>query len=382
MSSEPNAVLVEGDNWREVSLALIEGLGDVQGANLGFLYLTETLTEDAASILMLLRAKTGVDHWVGSSALGVCAVQQLNGKPIGREVFSKGAAAAMTISIDASKIALFPALGPDEVHGLRAMIGPWLKENMPMLGLVHADPDTDSLQDVISDLSHATETFLVGGVSSGVANSVQISDSVTGPGLSGALFASSAPVVTALTQGCSRIGDMHTITRCADNAITEIDGRPAYEVFDETVSALSEKTDLFRPYSGIHIGLPITGSDTGDYLVRNLMGIDPDSGLLIVAEYVHEGQSLIFVRRTPETVLLDMRRMLADLNRRLDGRKPQGAVYVSCLGRGPNTFGQEDVELGMIADTLQGVPVVGFFADGEICHNRLYSYTGVLTVFL
>ena len=68
--------------------------------------------------------------------------------------------------------------------------------------------------------------------------------------------------------------------------------------------------------------------------------------------------------------------------KRRAGDNPRGGVYFSCLGRGPNTFGEQSAELMRIRAALGDVPLVGFFCNGEISHDRLYAYTGVLSLFL
>ncbi|MET0919269.1 MAG: FIST C-terminal domain-containing protein, partial [Burkholderiales bacterium] len=77
----------------------------------------------------------------------------------------------------------------------------------------------------------------------------------------------------------------------------------------------------------------------------------------------------------------DMVRMLESMKEGLFTR-PRGAVYYSCLGRGQNLFGPNSEELTLIQQSLGDLPLVGFFCNGEISHNRLYGYTGVLTLFL
>ena len=72
--------------------------------------------------------------------------------------------------------------------------------------------------------------------------------------------------------------------------------------------------------------------------------------------------------------------MLAELSDAIDGA-PQAGVYYSCLARGPNLFGPNSEEVKMISETFADLPLVGFFANGEISHHRLYAYTGVLTLF-
>jgi small ligand-binding sensory domain FIST len=128
-------------------------------------------------------------------------------------------------------------------------------------------------------------------------------------------------------------------------------------------------------------GLPIAGSDTQDYLVRDLIAIDPRAGWISIAERVTTGQPVMFTRRDPETAAADMRRMLDSLKKRVKAT-PKGAVYVSCIARGPGLFGAANAELSMIRDTFGDIPLTGFFASGEVSHNRLYGYTGVLTLFL
>ena len=113
----------------------------------------------------------------------------------------------------------------------------------------------------------------------------------------------------------------------------------------------------------------------------NLVAIDPRAGWISIAERVTTGQPVVFTRRDPETAAADMRRMLDSLKKRVKAT-PKGAVYVSCIARGPSLFGTADAELAMIRETFGDIPLTGFFASGEVSHNRLYGYTGVLTLFL
>jgi small ligand-binding sensory domain FIST len=62
-------------------------------------------------------------------------------------------------------------------------------------------------------------------------------------------------------------------------------------------------------------------------------------------------------------------------------RRMAGAIYVSCAGRGGPHFGGPSAEMHIVRRALGDVPLVGFFAGGEIAHQALHGYTGVLTVF-
>jgi len=111
------------------------------------------------------------------------------------------------------------------------------------------------------------------------------------------------------------------------------------------------------------------------------VGIDPANRLLAIGEMVRPGASVMFCKRDPGTANEDMERMLESMRKGLYTR-PRGGVYYSCLGRGASLFGPDSGELKLLREGLGEFPLVGFFCNGEISHNRLYGYTGVLTLFL
>ncbi len=89
----------------------------------------------------------------------------------------------------------------------------------------------------------------------------------------------------------------------------------------------------------------------------------------------------MFFRCDGQTARDDLARMLGDFERRAT-TPTKGAVYFTCPGRGPHMFGAQSAEFAAIQDELGEVPLVGFFCNGEISHNRVYGYTGVLSLFL
>ncbi len=139
--------------------------------------------------------------------------------------------------------------------------------------------------------------------------------------------------------------------------------------------------DLPRIGGYIHVALPVPGSDRADYMVRNLLVLDAERGLVAMAVSLEEGARVMFCRRDTQSAYDDLVRMLDDVGARATA-PPRGAVYYSCVARGPGMFGDDSAELKTIADKLGNVPLVGFFCNGEISHDRLYGYTGVLTLFL
>jgi small ligand-binding sensory domain FIST len=162
--------------------------------------------------------------------------------------------------------------------------------------------------------------------------------------------------------------------------LLELDGRPALDVFYDDIGELLSR-DPRRLAASVYAGLPVRGSDTGDYLVRNLAGIDEEHRMLAIAEWLEEGDTLMFCRRDAQAASEDMTRMLTEIKRGLEG-PPKGGIYYTCLARGPNLLGTDSEELKLIERELGSFPLVGFFGNGEISHDRLYGYTGVLTLFV
>ncbi len=361
-------------DWREAVDVCLADLGNTYGANLGLLYVTAPLEDAAADILARLRGETGIADWVGTVGLGVCAGD--------RELFDRPAIAVMTARLPEGGYHLVPTLAGEAANRrLPRDTDAWAARAHPVLGLVHGDPRNPDINEAVAGLAAESGAFLVGGLSSGSAAFPQFCGGVTDGGVSGVLFGADVPVMTGLSQGCSPIGPARTVTAARRGIIAEIDGRPALEVFKEDIGELLAR-DLRRVAGYIFVALPVAGSDTGDYLVRNIVAIDPASGMMAIGEEVEPGRPILFARRDRAAAVADLDRMLAGLTRRLDGRRPRGAMYVSCLARGPNLFGSESEELRQVQAALGEVPLVGFFANGEICHDRLYGYTGVLTVFL
>ena len=112
---------------------------------------------------------------------------------------------------------------------------------------------------------------------------------------------------------------------------------------------------------------------------RNLVGIDPRHKLIAIGDLVEPGDEIIFCKRDAASADGDLRRMLGEL--RDCGPAPRGALYFSCLGRGEHMFGRRGAEMELVREVLGDVPLVGFFCSGEISHDRLYGYTGVMTIF-
>jgi small ligand-binding sensory domain FIST len=366
-----------GDDWAGAVKACLNALGGPpEGANLGFLYATDALADDMSSILTFLREKTRIEHWVGSVGFGVAGC--------GTEYHDRPAIAVLVAALPEQDFRVFrPVTAGTEEGGLNAFRsdhGPWLAGREATFGVAHGDPRNADIARILDDVAAEASAFLVGGLTGSRREFPQVAGAVAEGGLSGVLFAPDLPVAVGLTQGCTPISAPRAITAAESNVIMEIDGRPALEVFKEDIGELLAR-DLRRVGGYIFAAFPIAGSDTGDYLVRNLTGLDPQNGWIAVADLVEPGQRLMFCRRDHDSALQDLKRMLRELKGRA-GPAPKAGIYVSCVARGQNLFGPNSEELALIEQEIGEIPLAGFFANGEISNNRLYGYTGVLALFL
>ena len=362
------------ERWQDAVDQCAEQIGSQPWpGNLGFIYTTDSHVDALAEIVPRLKDKTGIPHWVGTTGIGILRT--------GREDYDQPAITVMACGFPEPSFRVFPAV-QDDLEAFDHQHREWFGDNVQNFAVVHAAPESPDLQQLIPDLSERLNGgYLVGGLTSSHSRNVQVADTVTSGGVSGVLFSEKVPVCTGLTQGCSPIGPKRTITEVSRNIVVRIDERPALEVFKEDIGE-TLAADLARTAGYIFAALPVVGSDIGDYLVRNIVGIDAENGLIAIGDLPQKGTQIMFCRRDGTTARDDLVRMLKQIKGRTTKAKPRGALYFSCLGRGRHTFGTNSEELGFIQEEFGDLPLVGFFANGEISHQRLYGYTGVLTLFL
>lgn len=356
-----------GRGWADCVDACVERIGD-PGSGLGFLYLTSALAPDAARIVRALRERTGVPDWVGTTGIGVIGT--------GTEYVDEPALSLMVADIEPESYRVFSGKARPPHAGERTSRGA-LAANF---AVVHADPGAPDVAGLIADMSGKLDSgYLVGGLSSGRGDTLQVANDVLHGGMSGVVLASDVLLRTRHTQGCAQVGPRLRVSAVEGNVIAAFDGRPALDAMLDALG-IAEARDLRRMRHMLCVGLAVPGSDTGDYLVRNLVGVDPDSRRIAIGDYPEVGTEMFFCLRGGEAAAQDLRRMLGELTAS-SGEPARGALYYACLGRGEHMFGRRGAELEQLREVLGDLPVTGFFCNGEISHNRLYGYTGVLTLF-
>ncbi len=191
-----------------------------------------------------------------------------------------------------------------------------------------------------------------------------------------------------VSQGAAPVGRELTITAAEGNVIHELAGRPALDSVERIVSEL-EPRERSLLSGGLLIGIVIeTGKpeyEQGDFLVRGILGADPDSRSLIVGAGVREGQIVRLHARDAQSADEDLRRALRLRVEALSGEAPAGAIVFSCNGRGRAMFGTPDHDALAISRELGGAPTAGFFAAGEIGpvggRSFVHGFTATIAVF-
>jgi len=369
-------------NWEEAAVNCLRQIGKIKDENLGFLYITDHFEDEISYINDFFQKQTGIDNWVGTVAIGICAT--------GQEYFNVPAIVAMVGAFPEGSFKVFGHVN-EEYSGLEKFVlehQSWVDSKIPLFGIVHANPRNSELPERVVQLGeNLGDGFLVGGLTSShkqqsqhpqIANDVLTDEELD---VSGVIFSSAVTVSTRLTQGCSIISQRHEITEADRNIIVRIDNLPALQVFKEEIGQEFSK-DLNKVAGQIFTALPIQGSDMGDYMVRNIIALDPEHQLIAIGDFISAGTPILFAKRDVRSAKEDLVKILNSLKRDLRGAKPKGGVYISCLGRGESLFGKDSQEMKLIQEVLGDFPLVGFFANGEISNQRLYGYTGILTLFL
>ncbi|MEE2750485.1 MAG: FIST N-terminal domain-containing protein [Myxococcota bacterium] len=191
---------------------------------------------------------------------------------------------------------------------------------------------------------------------------------------------------TVVAQGCRPIGQPMLVSRSDQNVLFELDGRPALPALDEIVRNLNEREQALFSQSP-HLGIAINGiqAEHGDFLVRNILGIDRQHNVVAVGAIVETGQTVQFHIRDAETSSEDLHRHLGNYQVRQHRTPPSGALLFSCLGRGRQFYGVPNHDSRTFQSLIGEVPLGGFFCNGEIGpvhgQTQLHGYTSSFGLF-
>jgi small ligand-binding sensory domain FIST len=258
--------------------------------------------------------------------------------------------------------------------------------------LVVGDPYTFPADLMVERLNEdRPDLHVVGGMASGAAapgeSRLFLGDKVLRTGAAAVMLAGPLRVTTVVSQGCRPIGHHLIVTKSEGNVIQELGGKPALlqlkSIFDTL--ATSEQQLVQR---GLHLGRVVNEYQDqftqGDFLVRNVMGIDPDTGSMAVGDFFRPGQTVQFHVRDHRTADEEMRQLLAVVRDDAQ-RSPLAGLLFTCNGRGTRLFPEPHHDAHVIREYLGDIPLAGFFAAGEIGpiggKNFMHGFTASLVLF-
>jgi len=391
--------------------------GYASSPTLALLYITDHYAAQAQDILAHLSAELPeITDWSGTVGVGIASNNV--------EYMDEPALAVMLCQLPSDQYRVFSGVAP---------LGMTFEAHT---ALVHADPRLPDLPDLLAELAGRTDSgYVFGGLSSSRGEAVQFAVAADGNvkgqgaasgvfrgGLSGVAFGAGIALMSRVTQGCLPVAGAHRVTAADKNVVLALDHEPALTVLlrelgvslDEprvalqalrsTLVGLTDKPGADTATPSVLPAVMPTGHFGADVQVRHLVGLDPGRAGVAVAAAVEPDMQLAFCQRNVAAARADLTRICAEIREELEpqelalasatalaaseaeaaphpARGIAGAIYISCAGRGGEHFGGPSAELQIIRRALGDVPLVGFFASGEIAHKHLYGYTGVLTVF-
>ena len=255
------------------------------------------------------------------------------------------------------------------------------------------DPLSFPAQDFLVGLDYAfNRSVKIGGLASGGQqqgdNALFLGDTVYRAGAIGVGMKGNIVVDTLVAQGCRPIGPLMDITKCERNILVELDQRPPLEVLRELFTSASQRDQELMQQS-LFLGIVMDDfaeePQQGDFLIRNIIGMDGRAGTLAVGEMLREGQRVEFHLRDALTSAEDLANLLTRYCSEKELDQVQGALMFSCLGRGEYLYGRPDHDTDLFRDKIGGVPLGGFFCNGEIGQvggaTFLHGYTSSFGIF-
>ena len=243
-------------------------------------------------------------------------------------------------------------------------------------------------------LGHVNEsspgTVIAGGMASGGSGPGQtvlfLDRRVLRSGAVGARLTGDFDVVTLVSQGCRPVGSVFTVTRAEQNVVYELGGKPAVDRIKELYASLPQE-DKQLLAQGLFVGRVIDEYkpefERGDFLIRGVMGADPESGAIAIGDRVQVGETVQFHVRDAASADEDLRATLERAGERIGGA-PAGALLFTCNGRGSRMFSTPSHDAALVTEKLAGAPLAGFFCAGELGpvggKNFLHGFTASMAL--
>jgi small ligand-binding sensory domain FIST len=346
-------------------------------------YLTDDFTFWSA-----LRQGLGSRHVIGCSGAGIIGDREECEEQPAVAVLAGELPGVSIQSFHITAEELEEAGSPDYWH-FQLEVTPDVEPKFVLL----ADPFSVPATNLVQELGEAFPGApIVGGLASGGrpagATRLLLDDELVEGGAVGVALAGPVMLRTVVSQGCRPIGQPFTITRAEKNIIFELAGRPPLAVLQEMLPQLAA-TDQQLARTALFLGRVINEYQEdfgrGDFLVRNLIGHDPNSGALALGDWIRPGQTVQFQVRDGTSAAEDLQELLRRQQQWTAQEPVRGALLFSCLGRGAGMYGVQNHDINALQSALGPMPAAGFFANGEIgpvgAVPFIHGFTSVIGLF-
>lgn len=382
---------------------------DLAGArpDLGLLFISAAFTSEFPRVLPLLREYVDLPALIGCAGGGIIG-RAATGRT--QEVESAPALALTLAHLPGVKVKTFH-IDATDLPDLDSPPDAWVNltgvdpNDRPQFILL-ADPGSARITDLLQGLDFAyPQSVKLGGLASGGSlmaegSSLFCDRQLYAAGTVGVALSGHIQMDAIVAQGCRPIGNLYRVTEGQRNILLELQsldatgddtlapGQPPLVALQSVVQDLDEADRQLAQHS-LFIGVARNEFQTtlehGDFLIRNLLGVDPRVGAIAIGDRVRPGQRIQFHLRDAHTSAEDLEVLLQRYQRTHQGQaKPVGALMFACLGRGEGLYQQPNFDSQLFQRYLGDIPLSGFFCNGEIGpigdSTFLHGYTSVFGI--
>jgi len=318
---------------------------------------------------------------------------------IGAEREFEWVPAMSIVTADLPTVQLYPfVVTPDELE--RAQAGAFWMEKIGVSPEAHpvfvicADPYTCDPTKLVAELNATYPGRpIIGGLVSGGNEPGEhllfMDTEVLREGVVGVAMAGNIALDTIVSPGCRPFGRPYVVTKAEEQVIWQLGARPVLDVLHQALSSLSTEDHERAQEGGVLVGLVIDEMRqrfaSNDFVIRQIVGIDPSAGAIAISGRVQTGQTLQFHLRDAGTSRDELRRLLSQQRKHAAAPAPAGALLFNCLGRGKAFYGTSHHDVKTIQTLTGKLPIGGVFSNGEIGPvggtNFLHGYTASLGLF-
>ncbi|MGD9841411.1 MAG: FIST N-terminal domain-containing protein [Steroidobacteraceae bacterium] len=268
-----------------------------------------------------------------------------------------------------------------------------LTDQVPECQILLTDPysfNTDALIKAVD--RHYPHCTVLGGLASGMEHPgtacLLLNERVYNSGALCLSMSGNLSVATIVAQGCRPIGEPMFANATHENLIMQLDGKVPRDILTDLYQTI-ERSDRKLFTDSLFLGVAMEPQreqyQAGDFLIRTILGLDPDSGALLINTHLAPHSVVQLHLRDAKTSATDLQQLLSHYRASSEQQSPRGVLLFSCLGRGTEFYGAPDHDSNAFKQVVSDLPIGGFFCNGEIGPVRgvthLHGYTSVFGIF-